>query len=126
MTVYTDSLLNLKNYRNDFYKIAVTGSLSYDLQSKVDAWFHDVSPSKSLSDMYEQKKIPWHKFEILYCKEMSAFHAQSKIKWIKDFSKHNDIVLLCYENESDPKCHRHVLKKLIENNGSHEVISDFK
>ncbi len=34
---------------------------------------------------------------------MGRYHAKSKIKWIKDFSnKKNDVVLLCYENESDP------------------------
>jgi len=49
---------------------------------------------------------------------MSNLHAKSKIKWIKDYSKNKDIVLLCYENESDPKCHRHILKKLIEDNHS--------
>jgi uncharacterized protein YeaO (DUF488 family) len=119
MTVYTDSLSHIKRYENDYYKIAVTVTLSYNLQSKIDAWFHEVSPSRYLSDMLEQKKILWDEFVILYHKEMSTFQAKSKIKWIKDYSKHNDIVLLCYENESDPKCHRHLLKKLIEeDNGS--------
>ena len=118
MTVYTDSLSHLKRYETDFYKIAVSVTLSYNLQSKIDAWFHEVSPSRSLSDMLEQKKISWDEFVILYYKEMSTFQAKSKIKWIKDYSKRNDIVLLCYENESDPKCHRHLLKKLIEADGS--------
>lgn len=114
MTVYTDSFSNLKRYMTDFYRIAVTDSLPYTLQNKIDAWFNDVSPSRSLSTMLEQKRISWDEFLTLYCKEMRSFQPRSKIKWIKDFSKHNDVVLLCYENESDPKCHRHILKKLIE------------
>ena len=43
VTVYTDSLSNLKNYRNDFFKIAVTTYLSYHIQNKIDAWFDDLS-----------------------------------------------------------------------------------
>ena len=56
VTVYTDSLSNLKNYKNDFYKIAVSTFLSYSLQTKIDAWFDDVAPSRSLFDMFEQEK----------------------------------------------------------------------
>ena len=114
MTVYTDSLSNLKNYRNDFYRIAVTTFLSYSIQTKIDAWFNDVSPSRLLFDKLEQKKITWDEFVALYCEEMVGLHAKSKIKWIRDYSKNNDVVLLCYEDESDPRCHRHILKKLIE------------
>ena len=67
-----------------------------------------------LFDKLEQKKITWDEFFALYCKEMVTVPAKSKIKWIKDYSKNNDVVLLCYEDESDPRCHRHILKKLIE------------
>ncbi len=116
MTIYTDSLSNLKNYKNDFYKIAVATYLSYPLQNKMDAWFNDVAPSRSLFDRFEQEKITWDEFVTLYHDEMGTFLAKSKIKWIKDFSKNNDVVLLCYEKESDPKCHRYALKTLIENN----------
>lgn len=62
MTVYTDSLSNLKNYGDDFYKIAVTTFLSYSLQTKIDAWFNDVSPSRVLFGKLEQKKISWDEF----------------------------------------------------------------
>ena len=115
MTIYTDSLSNLNKYRNDdFYKIAVTPNLSYQFQNKIDAWFNEVSPSRPLFESFEQKKISWDDFVDAYCKEMNNLYAKSKFKWIKDYSKNKDIVLLCYEDESDPKCHRHILKKLIE------------
>jgi uncharacterized protein YeaO (DUF488 family) len=114
MAIYTDSLSNSERYKNDFYKIAVTPYLSYHLQNRVDAWFNDVSPSGLIFDEFEQEKVTWEKFIILYRKEMDGSHAKSKIKWIKDFSKKNDVVLLCYENESNPHCHRYVLKRLIE------------
>ncbi|MBA3750286.1 MAG: DUF488 family protein [Nitrosopumilus sp.] len=114
MTIYTDSLSNLKNYRIDFYKVAVTTYLSYSLQNKIDIWMNDVAPSRSLFDKFEQEKITWEDFISLYCDEMDTSHSKSKIKWIRDFSKHNDVVLLCYESEYDPRCHRYTLKKIIE------------
>ncbi len=116
MTVYTDSLSNLQHYKNDFYKVAVTTYLSYHLQNKIDTWINDVAPSRVLFDQLEQEKVTWDEFIDLYQKEMNDPRAKSKIKWIRDFSKKNDVVLLCHESESDPCCHRHVLKKLIEGN----------
>ncbi len=114
MTVYTDSLSNLEHYKNDFYKVAVTAYLSYPLQNKVDMWINDVTPSRVLFDQFEQKKVTWNEFINLYQKEMNNSNAKSRIKWIKEYSKKNDVVLLCNESESDPCCHRHILKKLIE------------
>jgi len=114
MTVYTDSLSNLRNYREDYYKIAVTTFLSYPLQTKVDAWFNEVAPSRQLSEKIEKKEITWDEFAASYHIEMVTVAAQSKIKWIKDFSKNKDVVLLCHEDEADPRCHRHILKKIIE------------
>ena len=55
MTVYTDSLTNLKNYGIDYFKIAVAINLSYNLQSKVDAWFNDLAPSIALNKKFEQE-----------------------------------------------------------------------
>ena len=75
-----------------------------------------MAPSRVLFDQLEQEKVTWDEFIDLYQKEMSDPHAKSKIKWIRDFSIKNDVVLLCHESESDPCCHRHVLKKLIEEN----------
>ena len=115
MTVYTDSLTNLKNYGIDYFKIAVAINLSYNLQSKVDAWFNDLAPSIALNKKFEQDQIDWDEFAHLYEKEMVQIRAKSKIRWIKQYSKNRDVVLLCYESESDPKCHRYGLKKLIEN-----------
>ncbi|MDQ4074204.1 MAG: DUF488 domain-containing protein [Thermoproteota archaeon] len=114
MTVYTDSLSNLKNYRTDFFRIAVSTFLSYSLQVKTDAWFDVVAPSKLLNDKFEQGELSWEEFERNYIQEMASPAAQSKIDWIRHYSKNHDVVLLCFEQENEPCCHRHILKKLIE------------
>ena len=51
--------------------------------------------------MFEQEQITWEEFVTLYYNEMGTTLAKGEIKWIKDFSKNNDVVLLCYEKESD-------------------------
>jgi uncharacterized protein YeaO (DUF488 family) len=114
MTVYTDSLSNLKNYKTDFFKIAVSTSLSYSLQVKTDAWFDVVSPSRSLNDRFEKGELSWEEFEKSYIQEMAGSAPRSKIDWIRHYSKNHDVVLLCFEQEHEPCCHRHILKRLIE------------
>lgn len=115
MTLYTDSLSNLQLYRTDFYRIAVSSSLPFKLQFKVDAWFNELSPSKKLSERFERVEMTLKEFFECYSIEMRNPASKGKILWIKEYSKKSDVVLLCYEPESDNNCHRHVLKTIIEN-----------
>jgi uncharacterized protein YeaO (DUF488 family) len=114
VTIYTDSYSNLLRYKDDFYRIAVSSTLPFKLQHKMDAWFYDLSPSKDLTDKLEREELNINEYSDLYLKEMNAMPAISNIKWIKDYSRRNDVVLLCYEPENINKCHRHILKKIIE------------
>jgi len=114
VTIYTDSLTNLSRYKNDFYRIAVSSTLPFELQHKMDAWFYELSPSKSLTEKFEREELSINEYTALYQKEMNASQAISNIKWIKDYSRKNDVVLLCYEPENLNNCHRHILKQIIE------------
>lgn len=115
MTIYTDSLSNIKKYKNDYYTIAVSPTLPHHIQNNIDAWFIDLAPSRLLNDMLEKESIDFKEFSNLYKKEMNNKFSKSKIKWIKEYSKNNDLVILCFEDESTNKCHRHILKEIIEN-----------
>jgi uncharacterized protein YeaO (DUF488 family) len=114
VTIYTDSLANLTRYKSDFYRIAVSSTLPFELQHKMDAWFYELSPSKSLTEKLERGELSMNEYTELYQKEMSTSQSISNIKWIKDYSRRIDVVLLCYEPENTNKCHRHILKKIIE------------
>jgi len=114
MTIYTDSLSNIKRYKDDYFTVAVSSTLSFDIQSKLDAWFIDLAPSKSLGEKLDKGLINWNEFCDLYKQEMNNTFSKSKIKWIREYSNYKDIVILCFEEESMPKCHRHVLKEIIE------------
>lgn len=114
MTIYTDALTNLSRYKSDFYRIAVSSTLPFELQHKIDAWFYELSPSKSLTEKFEQGELNISQYTELYQKEMNTSQTISNIKWIKDFSRRIDVVLLCYEPENLNRCHRHILKQIIE------------
>ena len=114
MTIYTDSLTNLSRYNSDFYRIAVSPTLPIELQHKMDAWFYELSPSKSLTEKFEREELDIREYTELYQKEMNTSQSISNIKWIKDYSRRIDVVLLCYEPENINKCHRHILKQIIE------------
>jgi uncharacterized protein YeaO (DUF488 family) len=48
-----------------------------------------------------------------YHEEMLERHG--RVKRLAEKSKHGTITLLCFEREDNPCCHRHLLKRLIEN-----------
>lgn len=114
VTIYTDALTNLSRYKSDFYRIAVSSTLPFELQHKMDAWFYELSPSKSLTEKFEREELSINEYTALYQKEMNTSQAISNIKWIKDYSRKNDVVLFCYEPENLNNCHRHILKQIIE------------
>ena len=80
----------------------------------MDAWFYELSPSKNLTEKFERGELNISEYTELYQKEMNTSPSISNIKWIKDFSRRVDVVLLCYEPENLNKCHRHILKQIIE------------
>ena len=85
VTIYTDSLTNLSRYKSDFYRIAVSSTLPFELQHKMDAWFYELSPSKSLTEKFERGDLSMNEYTELYQKEMSTSQSISNIKWIKDY-----------------------------------------
>ena len=75
-------------------------------------WARDVAPSKELLHDWRNEKISWKQYTVRYHEEMS-----SQKEAIRDFASRasrDTITLLCFEREDDPCCHRHLLKKLIE------------
>lgn len=74
----------------------------------------DLAPSAELLKDWKHEGISWEEYEKRYLEEMSGWSQQEKIKELAERSKHETITLLCFEPEDDPHCHRHLLKKLIE------------
>lgn len=82
----------------------------------IEAWLKELAPSKELLMDWKTEKITWQEYEKRYLKEMSA--QKEKINILSEKTRHGTITLLCFEKEENPYCHRHLLKKLIEQEGS--------
>jgi len=79
-----------------------------------DEWLVDLSPSEFLLGLYRNNNIGWETFSSMYCKEMKNKNKLSLIKSLRERSDRGEIItLLCWEKE-DFKCHRRLLKELIE------------
>jgi uncharacterized protein YeaO (DUF488 family) len=72
----------------------------------------EVAPSVTLLRDWKAGTITWAKYENRYCDEMVL--QRDKIKELTKLPKCGTITLLCFEKETNPCCHRHLLKKLID------------
>ena len=72
----------------------------------------EVAPSKKLLSDWKEGEITWAEYETRYYEEMSL--QKEKIRELANWSKCGTITLLCLEKENNPCCHRHLLKKLID------------
>ena len=75
-------------------------------------WARDVAPSKELLHDWCNEKISWKQYTVRYHEEMLS--QKEAIRNLANKASHDTITLLCFEREDDPCCHRHLLKKLIE------------
>ena len=80
-----------------------------------DFWKKELAPSKQLLKDYKTKKKTWEEFTESFQSELKdQKESIETIKELKIKNKSNNITLLCYEKEGET-CHRHLLKKIIEN-----------
>ena len=80
-----------------------------DLQMR--EWLRELGPSPDLLRDWKLG-ISWQEYKRRYRKEIGE--QQGKIEELAKRAKGRTITLLCFEAESDPHCHRHLLKEMIE------------
>lgn len=77
-----------------------------------DIWLPDAGPDATTLRRYKSGDINWEQYTTQYIAAMEKRPAVV-VKLAKMAMK-KTITLLCFEPESNPCCHRHLLKKLIE------------
>ena len=82
---------------------------------RLTEWIKDLATSKELLRDWKGDRIDWNEYETRYYEEMQP--NSRLIKLLRERAKKGTITLLCFEREDDPHCHRHLLKRLIENVG---------
>ena len=75
-------------------------------------WRPDLAPSNKLRQDWYAKSITWNQYVTRYLQEMQ--NQENAIRQLAAMAKTETITLLCIENETNPHCHRHLLKRLME------------
>ena len=78
-------------------------------------WRRDLAPSEELLKDWNNRKttgFTWDEYVARYTKEMES--QKEAIAALAEEARNATITLLCQEEEGDPHCHRHLLKKMIE------------
>ena len=81
-------------------------------KSKIHAYQRTLAPSVCLLRDWKAGRITWPVYVKRYREEMVC--CSSEIAQLAEKSAAGTITLLCFERESDPHCHRHLLKQMIE------------
>ena len=90
-------------------------------RSYYDIWYPALAPSEYLLRRWKKREVTWENFESEYRKEISqSDNAQRHLDTLREISRSitnpnpDFITLLSFEGERNPHCHRHILKKIIE------------
>lgn len=101
---------------SDGIRILVSRSWARPYSKKelaITDWLKNLAPSEELHHDWQERKISWEEYTLRYHEEMLG--QQEAIRELAKRAKRGTITLLCFEYEDNPCCHRHLLKRLIEN-----------
>lgn len=96
-------------------------------KSRYDAWIPSLGPSEKLLREVQSGKISWNEFERRFREELFESgpidrknrtiknHGQKfTLRLLKALAERGPVTLLCHCHESQPRCHRNILKRIIE------------
>ena len=79
-----------------------------------DVWEKYLAPSKELLKDWKEHKLTENEYTDRFLKEMQCEASQQAILSFAERGKAETITLLCFEKEDGSFCHRHILKKLLD------------
>ncbi len=79
----------------------------------VDLWLKDVGTTRELIKEWKVGKIRWAQFEKRYLNGMKGELQRKLITEIAGYARKGPITLLCADKDAN-RCHRSLLKKLVE------------
>lgn len=78
----------------------------------LSTWYSNLTPSRELLLAWKSESISWEAYTKRYSEEMAE---QGKdVRELAKKASEETITLICLKPKDDPHCHRHMLKKLIE------------
>jgi len=100
---------------SDGTRIIVSGGYPFNYpESSFDEHYPELAPTKELLYDYKYHELPWEEYEVRFFQLMKGHRARRKIEELAKRSKSGEVItLLCFEH-TDEKCHRRLVKELIE------------
>jgi uncharacterized protein YeaO (DUF488 family) len=96
-------------------------------RSRYDVWMPALGPSERLLKAFQSGRVTWSEFSRRYRKELFMDgpvdsrsptiknHGQKfALRLIKHLSREGAVTLMCQCAEDEERCHRHLLRRLIE------------
>jgi len=83
-------------------------------------WIPNLAPSLNLLTFYRRKLMSWEEFASAYQGEMEYATPRAYIQSIAAGAFGETVTLLCWERDTE-RCHRFILKDLIEKESQHLV-----
>jgi len=101
--------------KSDGTRIIVSGGIPLGYGSpSYDEHYPELAPTKTLLYDYKYHGLSWGEYEIRFFQLMQGHRAEWRIRELARRSREGEVItLLCYE-KNDEKCHRRLLKDLIE------------
>ena len=87
------------------------------LRSSYDEYYPELAPTQKLLYDYKYHGLSWEDYEVRFFQLMKGHRAARRIRELSERSRNDEVItLLCYE-KTDVKCHRRLLKNLIDKSG---------
>lgn len=128
--VRTKSVWTPMNREHDGLRILVTRYVVRGCRrTRYDAWMPNLGPSEPLLKAWQSDRIDWEEFASRYRAELFEEARMDKknkviknygqkftLRLLKELARRQPVTLLCHCNEDAERCHRHLLKNLLESN----------
>jgi uncharacterized protein YeaO (DUF488 family) len=126
--ITTKSVHSPIDKKRDGFRVLVSRFRGRGLpKSAYDAWVPSLGPSEKLLRSFLGGKLTWAAFQKEYKAELLSESSIDKknrviknhgqkftLRLLAGLGKRGTVTLLCQCSETEPKCHRRILKKLIE------------
>lgn len=118
LPVKTKSIYSLKE-KSDGTRILVSRFYPRGVKrDHFELWIRGVSPEAKLLKSYKKNEVNWRKFSSDFRKQLRTLETSKEaLEQIAQMSKKDTVTLLCYEKEGE-KCHRHIVKSVIDRKNS--------
>jgi len=129
MNIRTKSAYSPAEPKHDGLRILATRLRGRGLpKTAYDVWMANLGPSEALLHAFKEKTITWSEFSRRYREELfessAEFDAKNSniknhgqkftLRLLQELAKRSPITLLCVCAEDEKECHRHLLKKILE------------